>query len=86
MNGVVCVPRYTLLLFYMWQLQVENKHYPIYNWLNLISSPTAILQQFSPKVGTVIVDRWELVTLNFESFRLFCDTVYYSVNTKVVKK
>ena len=41
----------------MYQLQVENEHYSVYNWLNLISSSTAIFQQFSPKVGTVIADR-----------------------------
>ena len=59
----------------MWQLQVENEHDSVYNCLNLISSSTALLQvqEFSPKVGTVIGDRWKLVTLFFESFSLFCD-------------
>ena len=45
----------------MWQLQIENEHYSVYNyWLNLItcSSSIAIVQHFSTKVGTVIVDRW----------------------------
>ena len=52
---------------------IENEHCSVYNWLNLINSFTAILLQFSLKVGTVIVDRWELVTLIFEPFNLFCD-------------
>ena len=26
----------------MWQLQVDNEQYSVYNWLNLISSSTAI--------------------------------------------
>ena len=49
------------------KLWVENEHYFINNWLNLISSSTVIPQQFSPEVGKVIVhvDRWEFMTFLF---------------------
>ena len=73
------------------QLQAENEHYSTYNWLNLISSSTGILQQFSPKIGTVIVDRWELVTFIFEPYyyyylSLVVCFVSVLVQLKVVKK
>ena len=67
----LCENKYTYI--HMWRLQVEYEHYSIYNWLTIISSSTAILQQFSPKVGTAVIDRWELVYLIFEYFNLFCD-------------
>ena len=49
----------------IWHLQVhvENEHYSVNNWLNLITSSTAILQHFSPKVSTVKVDKWELIDI-----------------------
>ena len=47
---------------HMWQLQVEAEHYSVNNWVNSITSSTGI---FSPKVGTVTVDRWKLVCLIF---------------------
>ena len=56
----------------MWQLQVESERYSVCNLLSLVNIYTAILQQFSPKIGRVIVDRWELVTLIFASSSLFC--------------
>ena len=41
----------------MWQLQEENEHYSIFNWLNLISSPTIILWRIGPKLGIELADR-----------------------------
>ena len=50
---------------HMWQSHVENKHYYVFNRVNLITSHTAILPQVKLKLTRLIVDRWELPNLNF---------------------
>ena len=47
-------------VMYMWQSQVENKYYSFFNWLNSISSPSALniqpksLCTYSTYIGVTI--------------------------------
>ena len=51
-EGIICIYMHAQLntckivfsyRFHLWQSHVENEHYSVFNWLNLISSPTTML-------------------------------------------
>ena len=55
----------------MWQFQVENEDYSVFNWLNSISSPTVMLGQLNPNVGTPLEDRFGFLKPKFELSKSF---------------
>ena len=55
----------------MWQFQVENEDYSVFNWLNSISSPIVMLGQLKPNVGTPLQDRLGLLETKFELSKSF---------------
>ena len=48
---------------YMWQSQVENKHYSVFTSIN---SPKGILLLLRPKVGILLANRYESLSIKFE--------------------
>ena len=70
----------TSCIYYMWQLQVENEHYSVFNWLNSIRCPACMLKFFSSKLGTLLAYRQKV---NVKPTLLIVDL---AKSEKVVKK
>ena len=52
--------------YIMWQSQVENVHYSVFNRINLIRSAASILCNFKPEFGILLAGRQQLLKIEFE--------------------